>query len=45
MISKKEMLFQKDLDSKTMISLYRILEKEAKKLYIIMEYCENGDMA
>ena len=24
---------------------FRILDKEAKKLYIIMEYCENGDMA
>ena len=24
---------------------FRILDKEAKKLFIIMEYCENGDMA
>jgi hypothetical protein len=27
------------------IIIYRILDKEARKLYIIMEYCENGDMA
>ncbi len=25
--------------------MYRIVEKEAKKLYIVMEYCEGGDMA
>lgn len=23
----------------------KIIEKEQKKLYIVMEYCENGDMA
>lgn len=23
----------------------KIIDKESKKLYIVMEYCENGDMA
>jgi NIMA (never in mitosis gene a)-related kinase len=25
--------------------LFRIVEKEARKIYIVMEYCEGGDMA
>jgi NIMA (never in mitosis gene a)-related kinase 2 len=27
------------------IAVFRIVEKEARKIYIVMEYCEGGDMA
>jgi NIMA (never in mitosis gene a)-related kinase 2 len=28
-----------------LIAVFRIVEKEARKIYIVMEYCEGGDMA
>ena len=33
--------------SRTFLTEYcfRIIEKDSKKIYIVMEHCENGDMA
>ena len=36
---------KKSKNNNEIMRIYRIIDKKSKKIYIVMEYCEGGDMA